>query len=348
MSKIKKKKMKTKVKVILVLTIIISIFGLGYLGINAFVDNTLNKTERTEKIKVEDAGISEEVQKSKKATKVVNIALFGTDNDGNYSDTDRSDAIKVISLNFDDKVINITSIQRDTLVYMPDPHNDWSKLNHAYWFGGPTLAIKTINTNFDLDITKYATFSFKASEKLVDLVGGVNIDLKGQEILQRDKPLGIYGEEGVYTLNGKQAMNYSRIRYIDDDFYRMERQNKVIKEIVRKLKTKSPLEILDIVNEMLPYVETNITNNEIKTYLTSLLSFDLNNITQNSIPSDGVASSEVISYQGYGPIYVPKNFEKLVKEVHLHIYNDDDYQVSSTLLELEKKTYEYFGFTKQE
>ena len=131
---------------------------------------------------------------------------------------------------------------------------------------------------------------------------------------------------------------------MDDDFHRMDRQNEVILKILEKLSKKNLIELMDIVNEILPYVETNLTNNEIKNDITSLLSFDLKNIDQFQIPSKGMESIEkVIEYNGFSPIYMMENYEDLAKELHWNIYEDESYQPSSTIVQLEKNIQNQFG-----
>ena len=101
---------------------------------------------------------------------------------------------------------------------------------------------------------------------------------------------------------------------------------------------------MDIVNEMLPYIETNLTNNEIKNYVSSLLSFDLKHLDQFQIPSKGMDSIEkVIEYNGFSPIYMMENYEDLAKELHWNIYEDEDYQPSSTIIQLEQNIQREFG-----
>ena len=70
----------------------------------------------------------------------------------------------------------MTSFQRDTLIYIPEPENDFDKLNHAYWYGGAPLTLKTLNYNFDLDITRYVAFNFDAIEHIIDMIDGIELD----------------------------------------------------------------------------------------------------------------------------------------------------------------------------
>lgn len=338
--------MKKWQKISIIILCLFIVLGIGiYAGVNIFIDSMLNRLNRTEIIDINDAKIAESVKEQTINRNVINIALFGTDHDGGTSSAefDRSDATKVVSLDMDNKTISITSFQRDNIIYIPEPINDFDKLNHAHWYGGPELAIQTLNTNFDLDITKYVGFSFSSLEKIVDLVGGVDIYLTQAEIGQQDKPLGVYGTEGVYHLNGAQALMYCRIRFIDDDYHRMERQNNVIEAIISTCKSKDILELMNIAADILPYIETNLTNSEIKDLLISLLSFDLDNIKQYQVPENGFADINVRSYNGYSPLYLLRSYSDEVKKIHENIYNDDNYQPSLEMRQIEESIYAYFG-----
>ncbi|EEF68135.1 cell envelope-like function transcriptional attenuator common domain protein [Holdemania filiformis DSM 12042] len=347
--KLKRKKQRNKTKTLLLIVGIpvALILGLVLSG-NLYIDSLLNKTIRSRKLTDEDAMINQEVLDQVKNHHIVNIALFGSDNarkaQWNDYEMERADATKIISLDFDAKKIKITSLQRDTLIWIPEPYNDYEKLNHAHWRGGPELAVKMLNYNFDLDITQYVGFSFEAFSHLVDLVGGVDFVLPEGLLSQMIYDIGAREENGVYHLNGEQTTYYCRIRETDDDFHRMDRQNEVILKIIEKLSKKNLIELMDIVNEMLPYIETNLTNNEIKNYVSSLLSFDLKHLDQFQIPSKGMDSIEkVIEYNGFSPIYMMENYEDLAKELHWNIYEDEDYQPSSTIIQLEQNIQREFG-----
>ena len=332
----------------IVIGILASLILILVLSGNLYIDSLLNRTIRSKKLSNEDALVSHEVLDQVKNHRIINIALFGSDNarkaQWNNYEMERSDAIKIISLDFDSKKIKITSLQRDTLVYIPEPYNDYDKLNHAHWRGGPELAVKMLNYNFDLDITQYVGFSFEALETLVDLIGGIDLVLPEGLLSQMMYDQGAREENGVYHLNGAQITYYCRIRETDDDFHRMDRQNDIILKILEKLVKKNVFELMEIVDEMLPYVETNLTNNEIKNDITSLLSFDLKHIDQFQIPSKGMDSIEkVIEYNGFSPIYMMENYEDLAKELHWNIYEDESYQPSSTIVQLEKNIQNQFG-----
>src|SRR5699024_10644915 len=124
-----------------------------------------------------DLGISEELDKN---SNIVNIALFGIDTREDEYGAARADTIMIGTLDKEHKKLKLTSIMRDTYVEIPGRRLD--KINHAHAYEGPELTIKTINQNCDMNITEYVTVNFTALEKIVDAVGGVEIDVKPEEV----------------------------------------------------------------------------------------------------------------------------------------------------------------------
>ena len=330
-----------KKKLIILLSIIILLIVSIFIGLNIYVDSIISRVEEGETIHTEDAEIAQEVLEREEVKDIENIALFGVDNSGAKYNEERSDAMKIISLNKTDKTIAITSVERDVVVYIPGDYQKYGHFNWAYWFGGPKLAVQTLNYNLDLDITKYVTFTFGAVEDLVDLLGGIDVELTGNEAAT----VGIGSYAGTYTLNGKQALSYSRIRKLDSDFTRMERQNYVIQAVMNKLKNQDILTIMNIVNEMLPSINTNLTVNEIKDYITSLLSYDLGNIEQYKEPSGEY--DDIETCPGLGG-YIVRSYSGMVENLHKNIYKVDSYEVSRRVKDNEERIYSTYGeFTKE-
>ena len=330
-----------KKKLIILLSIIILLIVSIFIGLNIYVDSIISRVEEGETIHTEDAEIAQEVLEREEVKDIENIALFGVDNSGAKYNEERSDAMKIISLNKTDKTIAITSVERDVVVYIPGDYQKYGHFNWAYWFGGPKLAVQTLNYNLDLDITKYVTFTFGAVEDLVDLLGGIDVELTGNEAAT----VGIGSYAGTYTLNGKQALSYSRIRKLDSDFTRMERQNYVIQAVMNKLKNQDILTIMNIVNEMLPSINTNLTVNEIKDYITSLLSYDLGNIEQYKEPSGEY--DDIQTCPGLGG-YIVRSYSGMVENLHKNIYKVDSYEVSQRVKDNEDRIYSTYGeFTKE-
>jgi LCP family protein required for cell wall assembly len=235
--------MKLRVKLILsACIIIILIFG----GMFSYTFYQLGKIKTTEISKTnEDLGIKvKEVVKEKQeeeapeesneeSYEVINIDLFGLDR-RSKEEAARSDSIMIISIDKKHNKIKMSSIMRDTYVKIKD-HGE-TKINHAYAYGGPQLAIRTLNENFNLDIRDYIAVDFFNAEEIIDAMGGITIDINQDEIaLLNNNALGVANIEeksvdkisktGPQTLNGLQAVAYSRIRYTaGGDFVRTERQ----------------------------------------------------------------------------------------------------------------------------
>ena len=253
------------------------------------------------------------------------------------------------------KKVKITSFQRDTLIYIPEPENDFDKLNHAYWYGKAPLTLKTLNYNFDLDITRYVAFNFDAIEHIIDTIDGIELDVHGNELKvtndyikslnsasSNDVDAPYLTKGGLQKLSGRQSMAYMRNRYVGDDFDRMNRQNKVVEAMIDKVMNQSYTELLGLLDACLPYVETNLTMNEMISFGTKVLTFDLKNIEQTQIPASD-NKNKTVSYKGYNPLYVMNSYQDLVRDVHAFIYNDTEYQPSQTVIETEAAIYETFG-----
>ncbi len=320
---------KAKKRLIVVLATLLILIGGGALGVNLYIDSILNKMDQTDSFSDSDVGAN------KLDKNVTNIALLGIDNDSG-TDIQRSDVMKLVSLNFKQKKIKITSLQRDNLVYIP-MQEKYDKLNHGYRDDGAKGALSAINYNFDLNVTQYVKFSFDSVVQIVNMIGGVSINLNGAEAASLGLPL------GVQILNGEEALAYSRIRNIDSDYGRMQRQNNVINSILASMSGKSAFELLDIVTSVMPYVETNISNGQIKSYVTRLVSFDFSDIEQFQFPSEGYNSIQSsISLYGYGPLYILKDFSGEVELLHKNIYGKD-YKASDTVKKVESDTKDYLN-----
>lgn len=275
-----------------------------------------------------DLGISETAPKTSK-TGVINILLFGLDSKVENS-VSRSDTIMIATIDKKNQVIKLTSLMRD--MYVPIPGRDKNRINTAYIFGGPSLAIKTVNTNFDLDIRHYVTVDFFGLEKIIDQVGGVTIDVKKQEIPyinsciqelnslnKNTKPAPLLKNPGPQTLNGRQAVAYARVRKVGNgDFERTERQRRVLVELFKKIKTINPLKLPGLVSTMLPYVETNLSKTEILSLGISVLGFKNKDIIQYRLPVDGTYESKRID----GMAVLVPDLEKNKVLLHDFIYGD--------------------------
>ena len=334
-----KKKKRTGLKVFLsFICVILVLVG----GVMIYASTVLLgdlKTTTITKDKTE-LGISEE---TKSEAGITNIALFGVDardyDGGTFAG--RSDAIMVMSIDNLHHKVKLTSIMRDVRVYMGDgsPYDSgYDKLNHAYMYGGPEQAIRAINQNFGLDIQDYVTVNFSAMAKIVDAFGGVNIDLTEEEVEQvninmRDlaatSPDSMAGDVSTYAplsagegvlLNGDEAVAYGRIRAIDNDNGRVERQQEVLSALLSKASSISKLEYPSIIQQLAPLCETSLTFDKmIGLAQIALTGFDIERL---SIPSDveGYASDYC---EGGGWMWT-YDTDVAAQHIHEFIYEDEN------------------------
>ncbi len=226
----------------------------------------------------ESLGISEQANS---AAGIENIALFGVDaRDG--SDSGRSDAIIILSVDKKNNEIKMTSILRDSKV--PIEGHGETKINHAYAYGGPGLAIKTLNQNFRLDIKEYVTVNFEQMADLVDAVGSVTIPLSGPEVSAVNEILGrkALSGKGEMALNGEEAVAYARIRSIDSDNARAGRQQNVLNAILTEVKSMPKSEYPRFIRGFLSTAETSLNYGQLLA-LSPVMLGNLN-IVQNTIP----------------------------------------------------------------
>ncbi len=179
------------------------------------------------------------------------FAIFGIDQ--TEGDAGRSDCILLASLG-GDGTLKLCSIARDTLVTIPGTGED-TKLGHAYALGGPELALETLNDNFDLSLEDYVSVNFSQMEELVDLLGGVEVQLTEAEWKYLDLPKPYLG---VRRLNGEEALRYSRIRAIDSDDVRTSRQRKLVMAMLEEVKSVPRADMPELVLEGLKLCKTNV------------------------------------------------------------------------------------------
>lgn len=274
--------------------IIFSVLGVFAVlfGIYSFIVmsliNKINIVDTKERIQPEHSVLN--------SSSVRNILLIGADSRGD--DRGRSDSMILLSINSKTNKITMCSLMRD--MYVQIPGYGGNKLNAAYSYGGPELLMDTIEENLYINIDDYVTVNFMSFANIVDSVGGVEIEISDSEadamntLLQSPEGISFFGEPseddllyggGTYNLSGKQALCYSRLRYVGNaDFERTERQRKVLSAIIKK--AVNPLNIGSVAKEALPSMDTNM--GKLNMYLLSLrapflIGYD---IEQMRIPAD--------------------------------------------------------------
>lgn len=245
----------------------------------------------------EALGISPKVQQKIKTmtNPPINIALFAVDR-RTEQEAGNSDVVMIISIDQLNGKIKMASIMRDTYVKIEGKGMD--KINAAYAIGGPQLAIKTINQNFDLDIKDYMNVDFYGAAKIVDALGGIMVNVKAEELPYLNNyldELAIYEkipavhvqDPGLQKLNGKQTVAYTRIRAVGKgDYERTERQRSVLVSIFDKLKG-SGQEIFPVfASQVLPNIETSMANFTLLNFAGSILNSKNKTIEQARFPLD--------------------------------------------------------------
>ena len=223
----------------------------------------------------------------------------------------------LVSVNKKTKKVIMTSFLRDTWVQIPDIGPQ--RLNAAYAYGGPPLLVKTMQANFGIRIDKYVTINFDSFKDTIDTIGGVDIRVTDEEapyINSGAKNSEKLKQGGKYTLNGEQALAYSRIRYIGTDFGRTQRQRIVMDEIFRKTKGMSLSELSDFLEKILPNVSTNFEKGEVFWLLLKVSDYLSYPRTEQSIPNTGSFKNMVID----GMMVLGIDFEKYNKELKESIY----------------------------
>ena len=245
---------------------------------------------------------------------VINCLLCGVDTE--EGSDGRTDAMILVSLNKKKKTISLVSFMRDSYTYMNINGQDrWYKINSAYNWGGAATLVQTIENNYKVEIDNYITVDFDTFPKLIDALGGVQVDVEEYEAryIRRTSshkkfPYG----EGV-RLNGDQALIYSRIRHsdADGDLSRTRRQRKLVTALIAKARSASVGQLNNMMNLVLPYVQTNYRRSQILALGTQALLQDWMSyeITQISCPllvsDDGtqtLTGKDSYMMTGYGRI----------------------------------------------
>ena len=293
----KKGKNKSKTKVVLLSVLAIILFIVVAAG--AYVFSTLGKMNKVS-IKKDTASLGIDKNLSFD-DKITNIAFLGVDS--REGDVGRSDATMVLTVDKKHNKVKLTSLFRDSYVYI-DGHGQ-TKLNHAYAYGGPQLSIKTINQNFGLDIKDFVKVDFAQLSHVIDALGGVEITIKDYEVNQVNKYINDVAKDtkqtaksvsvGKQVLDGVQAVGYSRVRYAGNgDIERTERQRTVLNAIFEKIKTAGVSQYPGLVSKLLPYVTTSMSSTDIISLGVSTLESGLGNLEQMEFPLPDKAKGQTI------------------------------------------------------
>ncbi|MDO5040277.1 LCP family protein [Clostridium sp.] len=316
-----KRKMATWKKVVIGIVIailVIIVLGAGY------VYAMLNKTNKVE-LNKNNLGINEEAQNEATKSDITNIALFGID--APQGQVGRSDADMILTIDNKHNKIKLTSLMRDSYVNVKG--HGMTKLTHAYAYGGPELALNTINTNFDLNIDKFITVNFTSLPNVINKLGGIDMNItKGDlkyingyidDINKKDHTNSPHiTSTGMQHLDGVQATAYCRIRYDGGDQRRTERQRRVITAVFDKIKNSPVTDYPGILNQLLPLVTTNISSNEFISLGKDIIDTGANKIDELRVPCDKHENGKLIK----GVYYMTFDIPAETKELHKFIFEN--------------------------
>lgn len=326
-----KKKLPMWIKILLgiLITIVIVIGGASIYGYITF-NKIANQMEKVELIN-DDLGVvtEEELQQYKDYTEIVNIALFGVDSTDSTSG--RSDSIMVATLDPIHNKLKLTSFMRDS--YVSINGYGYDKLNHAYAYGGPSLSINTLNTNFGLNITDFAAVNFSSLPKIIDYFGGITLNITDEELEYINGYIkhinSIDGTNspsitsaGTQVVDGVQALAYSRIRYTSGgDFERTQRQRTVLSALFDKALNLPASQYLSAVTNLSQYITTSLDSSEMLSLGTKIASMGLSGVTveQERFPLDGYCENSIID----GIYYLSFDAVTTKEQVMNYIFNDE-------------------------
>lgn len=323
-----KKGLKTFGIIVLVLLIILAII-VG--GTFAFVHSKLSKMQQVD-LNEDDLNVS--AQAEQQLAEYRNIAIFGVDSrDDSYDKGNRSDCIIIASINNKTKEVKLISVYRDTYVQIEGHGLD--KITHAYSYGEAPLAIKTLNTNLDLNIKEFATVNFDVVKETVDYIGGISMPITSEEVGH----ISGITKPGTYTLTGEQALAYSRIRYASGgDYKRTERMRDVLTAVANKVKTLNISQLNGFVDTILPKVYTNITSADIFSMMPSIASYKITDSIGWPYETKGITLD-----RWYG---IPVTLENNVKRLHQEAFDETDYTPSDTVKDISNQIIQKTGYSK--
>ena len=272
-----------------------------------------------------------------------NIALFGLDSrNGELEGGVQSDTIMIASINNETSDVKLVSVYRDTLLRQAD--GTYEKANSAYNTGGVEDAISLLNRNFDLDIQNYVSVNFNALVDVIDLLGGLEIDMTAEEAfwcngyafetaqVTGKEMTQIKEEAGTQLLDGVHAVGYARIRYTDgNDFKRTERQRIVLEKVMEKAKKASFSTLNKIVDEVFPQISTSFSSADLLGFAANALNYNI--VDTSGFPFDVTTSENVRNHSG--SYVVPIDFSSNVSRLHEFLFGEEDYTPSETVQQID-------------
>lgn len=320
-----------RVAIIIMQLFIISMLSVATYGLFKYSKFDVDVIDKTEIV------VNEGVFKEGYTT----IALFGGDSrTGNLGAGSHADSIMIASVDNVTKEVNIASVYRDTLTLQTN--GSFAKVNNAYYVGGATGAISVLNMNFDVDIMNYVTVDFIALTKVIDLLGGVELEVSEAEkdaindyVGETSKVSGVTSSKitttGLQLLDGAQAVTYARIRKnVGEDYARTQRQRALLKALLEKVNIFDFKTINSLIDTVFEQVSTSFTIYELLELAAAVSKYQI--IESTGFP---IEFSE-LNLTGIGSVIAPTTHLVNVEKLHEILYPNEVYEPSSKVVQIDE------------
>lgn len=324
-----------------------------------FVIAKMGKMNFTE-LNFENIGINTGIAENKVMKGYTTIGLIGLDNREGSLKQGNSDTMIIASINNDTKKVKLVSVYRDTYLRVGEDsegNGKYDKANSAYAHGGSEQFLSMLNTNLDLNVTDFVTVDFNAVAETAELLGGIDVELKEEEVVhlnhycvETSEVTGMDYEPleqvaGVHHLNGVQTVAYARIRYTaGNDMRRAARQREVIYKLVEKAKNSSLSTLNKVVDKVFPMVYTSLSKAEILSMGMSMLSYDIED--QTGFPFDHLLGENVKNALDCDCV-LPVTLESNVIKLHEFLYPEDEYVPSQEVKSYSQRIVDKSGFGEE-
>ena len=353
----RRRRRSTLSRVMFALEIIVLVVLMGGLFVYAKLGKLNHETINEEEIDVNESVTENQVMKG-----YTTIALVGIDSRDDKLKSDwNSDTMIIASINNDTKKVKLVSVYRDTYLCLgedEDGNNSYGLANSAYCTGGAKKMINMLNKNLDMNISDFVTVNFQAVAESVELLGGIDVEMKKEEVVHLNNYCVETSEvtgmdytpleeiEGVQHLNGVQAVAYARIRKTSgNDFRRAARQREVIYKIVEKAKNSSIATLNTVLDKIFPMIYTSLTEKEILSMGMNMLSYDIED--QTGFPFDHLYGDTVKEAMDGVDCVLPITLESNVIKLHEFLYPEDSYVPSNEVKTYSQEISDKSGFGEE-
>lgn len=353
----RRRRRNTLSRVMFALEIIVLVVLMGGLFVYAKLGKLNHETINEEEFDVNESVTENQVMKG-----YTTIALVGIDSRDDKLKSDwNSDTMIIASINNDTKKVKLVSVYRDTYLCLgedEDENNSYGLANSAYCTGGAKKMINMLNKNLDMNISDFVTVNFQAVAETVELLGGIDVEMKKEEVVHLNNYCVETSEvtgmdytpleeiEGVHHLNGVQAVAYARIRKTSgNDFRRAARQREVIYRIVEKAKNSSIATLNTVLDKIFPMIYTSLTEKEILSMGMNMLSYDIED--QTGFPFDHLYGDTVKEAMDGVDCVLPITLESNVIKLHEFLYPEDSYVPSNEVKTYSQEIIDKSGFGEE-